>query len=110
MDVDGRDEHNTRKVADHGHAAEQARSVRRSESPADLSLADRDYWREVPEYRRLMGCEPDRRPTAARQSGDFWKRPVTPMTGVLAALLGIGVILLPHLTILGRHWHLYFLP
>lgn len=84
-----------------------------------MSLADRDYWRDVPEYRRLVGREPDRRPVgreldrrpvSPRPSRDFWTRPVTPMTAILAALLGIGVILLPHLTILGRHWHLYVLP
>jgi hypothetical protein len=83
---------------------------------AIVSLADRDYWREVPEYRRLMGREPDARPSVAPRhsgassAGGFWTRPVRPSTAIIAALLGVGMILLPHLNIAGQHWHIYLLP
>ena len=92
-----------------------------------MSLRDRDYMRtrqgDDDQYWDWLhgsdfgggGLIPRGRvPTdAPDEDYDFWTRPVTlrrlRMPFVLAPAL-FGAFVLPHVTIDGRHWHLWLLP
>jgi hypothetical protein len=73
-----------------------------------VGLADRDYMRDVPAYRELTGRGettqiflPSSRRRRRHLSG--------PVVAVWAVLI-VAMLLLPRLPILGRHWHVFFLP
>jgi hypothetical protein len=86
-----------------------------------VSLADRDYWREVPEYRRLMGRDSSPEPLDTpreigrdhdphRTGSDFWRQPISPGRAVIITVGAFAFLLLSHLNILGEHWHFFVLP
>ena len=79
--------------------------------PADVrtvGLADREYMRDVPVYRELYG----RGETTQifLPSSRARRRPVTGRTVALSIVLVVAMLVLPRLTILGHHWHVFFLP
>src|SRR5579884_518402 len=79
------------------HSTERFCSPRASAEVLDVSLADRDYWRDVPEYRRLMDGGGTPSPMRGRSASSSW-------FAVVVVVAVFGLVVLPHVTILGRHW------
>jgi hypothetical protein len=91
-----------------------------------MGLYDRDYmrqpkgkndrywkWLHGPDFTGAAEPGPKRRPTGARrasQSRSHWNQRVTATQAAFGIALGVALIVLSHMTIAGRHWHVWFFP
>jgi hypothetical protein len=76
--------------------------------PCSVGVADRDYMRDVPVYRELYGRGETTEiflPSSRARRLQVGGRAVA-----LWLVLLVAMLVLPRLTILGHHWHVFFLP